>query len=514
MNQKPYYEVDLKLPAAFTPAHLDEALSKRFKRGYHAYSIIKQSLDARTKPLHWLLKIAVFFSPEAQNAFLEGQKLPIPKVGKKLRVIVVGSGPAGFFSALILATAGFRVTLLEQGPPVEERLAQLRQFETSGKLSPFANYSFGEGGAGTFSDGKLTSRTKNIELEKNFIYQTFIQAQGPSEIAYLQKPHLGSDNLYKMALHMRQMLQNLGVSLHFNTRVTDINTTHNRLVSLTAQDREFEADYFFLAPGHSSYPTYQMLLRHRVPFRAKPFAIGVRVEHSQEIINLSQWGVKNVPGLKAAEYQLTHTTASGTPVFSFCMCPGGKVVPASAQEGHNIVNGASFYQRSGAFANSALVAGVNPKDFLPTDFGPTEVLAWLAALEEKAFDAAENSYKAPANTISAFLAGKISGKFPNTSYPLGLIPANFKSLLPAPVHLALLESMKVFAKRVPGFESGLMLGLETKTSAPLQVIREKDGSSGFPNLFVLGEASGYAGGIISSAVDGIKSALQLISQNQ
>ena len=514
MNKKPYYEVDLKLPASFTPAQLEETLSKRFKRGYHAYQIIKQSLDARAKPLHWLLKIAVFFQPETRETYLEEQKLPIPQVSKNLHVVVVGSGPAGFFSALILAQARFKVTLLEQGPPVEERLSLLRQFESSGTFSPLANYSFGEGGAGTFSDGKLTSRTKNIDLEKNFVYQTFIEAQGPAEIAYLQKPHLGSDNLYKMALHMRRMLQDLGVTIHFHTQVTDFNVKHNRLTALIAQEKEFPGDYFFLAPGHSSYPTYQMLLRHQVSFRPKSFALGVRVEHPQEIINLSQWGTKSVPGLKAAEYQLTHTTASGTPVFSFCMCPGGKVVPAAAQAGQNIVNGASFYQRSGAFANAAIVVGVSPQDFLPADFSPADVLAWLSSLEEQAFNAADHSYKAPANTLSAFLVGKITGKFPNTSYPLGLIPADFKNLLPSPVYMALMESMKVFAKRIPGFESGLILGLETKTSAPLQVVRENDGSCSYSNLFLLGEGSGYAGGIVSSAVDGIKCAINLASRYQ
>ena len=513
MHQKQHIELELRLPTAYRPADLESRLRQLVPGGtFASYLILKQSLDSRQQDIFWQLKVAVFFDELSREAYARSQELVIPVLKTAPRVVVVGSGPAGFFSALYLARAGCRVTLLEQGSPVETRQADIQRFEQGGHLLPFSNYAFGEGGAGTFSDGKLTSRTKNIVVEKNFVFQTYIQAGAPQEIAWLSKPHVGSDNLVPMMANLRALLQDCGVDIRFGQRVTDLVVRDGRIVAACTEQQELSADFVFVAPGHSANSTYRMLLARRVPFRAKPFALGVRMEHPQELINRAQWRSASVKGLKAAEYQVTHTTQEGIPVFSFCMCPGGTVVPASMRPGVNIVNGASVYRRDGPFANAALVAGINPADYFPPDVAPGSVLDWLESIEEAAFDAVGGTYRAPANTLGQFRAGKVATALPPSSYPFERVPADFDTLLPARAAQAIREAIPFLGRRIPGFEQGLMLGLETKTSAPIQVGREGEGWSGYPNLFIVGEGSGYAGGIVSSAVDGLTMARRLVER--
>jgi len=274
---------------------------------------------------------------------------------------------------------------------------------------------------------------------------------------------------------------------------------------------EIEADFFIIAPGHSSFNTYKMLISKGVLFRNKPFAIGMRAEHPQEIINKSQWNSKSLPGVKAAEYKLTNCEENLLPVYSFCMCPGGKVVPATAQTGSSVVNGMSLYQRDGKFANAAIVAGIELEKLLKKKMSPLESLEWLENLEQSFYNI-KKSYEIPAVRISDFLKDRVSSTMPESSFPFPIFSHNFKELFHPEIITSLKAGIKNFSNKIKGFEEGLLLGLESKTSSPIQGIRKENGlAEGFDNLYLCGEGSGYAGGIVSSAADGIKAAFSIIS---
>jgi uncharacterized FAD-dependent dehydrogenase len=446
--------------------------------------------------------------PEEQE---DGQfDIPYKKQDKK--VVVVGSGPAGFFCAYTLILAGFNVTLLEQGSRVSGRLKHVAAFEKSAELDESDNYAFGEGGAGTFSDGKLTSRTKSIKTERKFIFSSYIKAGAPAEIAYLAQPHMGSDKLLKIVKNLRETYLSRGGLYLFNTPVTDIYLQNGKVTAVETNQGKINADYFVFATGHSAYLTYRLLIKKGIPFRVKPFAIGCRVEHPQELINQYRWGKKNIPGLNAAEYRLTWKDTAHLPVYSFCMCPGGKVVPAAPYKGLNIVNGKSDYLRNLPQANAGIVAAVDLNKLLKKELNPLQALEWLENLERKFYDIS-NSYAAPACRIEDFLGGTLSTSLPPSTYPFPLLPADFATLLPPQVTISLQAGMKNFCKKIKGFEKGIMLGLESKTSSPIQAVRDSGGrSQGMDNLYICGEGSGWAGGIVSSAADGIKSALTIINQ--
>ncbi|NIM17630.1 MAG: FAD-dependent oxidoreductase [Candidatus Aminicenantes bacterium] len=510
--------LELKMPTDFTPGELKKKISKklRIKPTDFSYSIEKQSLDARQKHrIHWKIRVGVS-SPALPGPEHPTRKIfTIPSIKQKKKVVVVGSGPAGFFAGYTLLTAGFAVVLLEQGPDVNTRFKDIVSYERTGILNERSNYAFGEGGAGTFSDGKLTSRTKSISNERGFVFDTYVEAGAPPEITYLAHPHLGSDNLRKIVKNLRKMFLEKNGSIFFDTRVINIqvNKSSGVIQKVETEKGKMEADYFIFAVGHSSYDTYRMLIRSGVPFQVKPFAVGCRVEHPQEIINRAQWGQASLPGIKAAEYRLTFKEEGLLPVYSFCMCPGGKVVPAAAYKHTNIVNGMSNYRRNGPFANTAIVVGIHLNRLFNREFDPLEALEWLGTLEQKFFNFSD-SYSAPACKINDFLEGRISSSFMQSTYPLGLVPSDFSSLFPGSIITALKAGMKHFCQKIKDFEKGVMLGLESKTSSPIQTIREKNRTSaGIRNLYIAGEGSGHAGGIVSSAADGIKAALEIISQN-
>jgi len=509
--------IELNIATGFSPDDLKHKIAKKLRIPFEtlSYTIERQSLDARDKrDIHWKIRAGVSSpglkgAPEARE-----ETLHIAFQKKEKHIVVVGSGPAGFFAAYTAVCAGFRVTILEQGPEVDSRLKHIVEFERSGVLNEKSNYAFGEGGAGTFSDGKLTSRTKTISIERKFIIDTYIEAGAPPEIGYLSSPHLGSDNLRKIVKRLREKFIERGGNIFFDSQVTGIeisggNTSCVKSVETTSG--KIEGDYFIFACGHSSYETYRMLMGKGIPFRVKPFALGCRVEHSQEEINISQWGVPALKGVKSAEYKLTFNESGLLPVYSFCMCPGGKVVPASAYAKTQVVNGMSNYLRSSPYANSAIVAGVDLNQLLQKELNPTEALEWLERLEQNFYNFS-GSYAAPALYIHDFIEGKISGGIGRTSYPLGVVPADFEELLPAPVIDSIRAGMKDFCRKIKGFEKGLMLGLESKTSSPVQALREKNGKSlAMENLYLCGEGSGYSGGIISSGADGIKAVLDILS---
>ena len=516
--------LELKLPTDYSDEYLLKLISKKLRLsiGSFKYFIEKKSLDARKKnSIIWVVRIIVTSidyvnkDEEDKSNMLEEK---YDKSNQHKTVVIVGSGPAGIFSGLYLISCGFKVIILERGKEVEKRVEDISSFEKTGILNENSNYIFGEGGAGTFSDGKLTSRSKRISKEKKYILDNYVKAGAPDEIKFLTHPHIGSDKLRTISKNMRKMFEDLGGELFFDSEVIDFQFNRfndlNEISSVITKDnKEYKCDYAIFSTGHSAYETHKMLIKNEVPYSVKHFAIGTRVEHPQELINLAQWNKKELKGVKAAEYRLTHKPSlkDNLPVYSFCMCPGGKIVPAMAYKDQNIVNGMSNYNRNSIFANSAVVASVNLHSLLKKDnIEPLEALGWLHKLENKFYKYSNNSYDAPANRIKDFINDKVTSEsFGNnnlSSYPFSLQTADFNELLPKQITDSLKQGMINFSRKIKGFEDGLMLGLESKTSAIIQVKRDRDSMvvEGYSNLFIVGEGSGFSGGIISSAADGLR----------
>ncbi|MBN2790603.1 MAG: NAD(P)/FAD-dependent oxidoreductase [Candidatus Delongbacteria bacterium] len=506
-----YKEVELKLPTDYNEGQLIRRISKKLSIREFSFQIENKSLDARKKDnIYWLVRCSVISDELKEEEHRLRPEMNIPYKKKEQNIIVVGSGPGGLFSALTLQKAGFKVTILERGTDVKKRTSGIINFEATRNFDPISNYAFGEGGAGTFSDGKLTSRSKHINLERQFIISNYISAGAPEEISYMKHPHLGSDNLKVIVKNLRKKFEELGGKVMFETEVKDIKTVNGAVTEVITNAGNLEADHFFFAIGHSAYDTYKMLISNGIQFRTKNFAIGSRVEHPQKLINLAQWGREELPGVKAAEYRLTSKGPNGEPVFTFCMCPGGDIVPAGAFSNTNIVNGMSRYKRNGEYANSAVVVGVDPNVLLKKEASATEILNYVELLENKFYDFS-TEYKAPFSMIEDFMISKETDHMPCSSYILGLKSAPLWDMLPFEIIESMRVGLKDFSKKLKGFEKGKLIGLESKTSAPIQVVREQNGlCAGFSNLYMIGEGSGFAGGIISSAADGIKAAMGLM----
>ncbi len=497
-----------KMPPDYSGQMLQQAIAQKLGIRHFSWQLEASSLDARNKRnIHWRLQLKVVSDEIAGTEAAAEESLVIPRSLRKAGILVVGSGPAGFFCAYALQKAGFSTTLIERGSEVIKRKRSVNSFERNGLFDPCNNYAFGEGGAGTFSDGKLTSRSKHISLERSFILSKYIEAGAPPEISHMAHPHLGTDKLVKIVGNLRQHYLEAGGKILFDTLLKDIVVKKGRVVEAVTTAGHLTADAFFLAPGHSAFETYRMLMRRGVAFRTKGFAIGSRMEHPQEVINLAQWGRPSLPGVKAAEYRLSSPANGKNRVYSFCMCPGGTVVPATAYAHTNIVNGMSYYNRGGRFANAACVAGIHPAELAGRDVGPAEALDLLEDLE-RAFYELAGGYAAPVCSIRDFTQALLRKTTFETSYPLGVVPAPLWEMLPPPVVSAMKAGLIEFARKMKGFDTGNLLGLESKTSSPVQVVREPSGRcAGFDNLYIVGEGSGYAGGIVSSAADGLRAAL-------
>ncbi len=508
-----YKSIQIKLPTGYSDHEIRQSITRTLGLKDFSFQVEKKSLDARKKnDIHWQMTLVVS-SDQLKGEPLERPKeMEIPLKKRHEKVLVVGSGPAGFFAAHVLQLAGFRVTIIERGSDVMERTKAIEQLESQGLFSGNNNYAFGEGGAGTFSDGKLTSRSKHISLERHFILNEYVKAGAPEEILYMAHPHVGTDNLKIVVANLRKrFLENGGVFL-FDTMLEDVSVSKGRITSVKTNRGDMEADHLILATGHSAYDTYRMLMGRGVPFRTKNFAIGHRIEHPQTLINQAQWGRDSLPGVKAAEYRLATQTPSGLPVYSFCMCPGGTVVPAAAFAEKSVVNGMSYYQRNGQFANAGCVVGVHPDILLGHTASALEILDWMDRLEEKFYRFSEG-YVIPANRASDYIKRVVSKKTGSSSYPLGMQSAPLFDMVPKQISKALSEGLMDFSRKIKGFEHGLLMGLESKTSSPIQVIRNQDGlCEGFENLYFVGEGSGYSGGIISSAADGVKCAMGLVKR--
>jgi len=508
-----FKKLTVNLPTDYKPEDLQTAVEKLLRIKDFTAVIENKSLDARNKArIHWVLQLLVSSREIKGPDPTPSASLEVPFRKREGLVLITGSGPAGIFSGLILQKAGFRTILIERGSEVGTRSDAVREFETSGIFHPRNNYAFGEGGAGTFSDGKLTSRSKHISLERRFILDAYIKAGAPEEISCLAHPHLGTDNLTGITRNLRAEYQQLGGEIQFNTMLLDLIVKGGRVTGAVTSRGTMDVSQVVVASGHSAYETYRMLINRGVAFQTKNFALGCRVEHPQEIINRAQWGSAVLPGVKAAEYRLTSQSPGGLPVYTFCMCPGGVVVPAAAYPETNIVNGMSRYRRDGTHANAACVAGVNMEILTGKETSVLEALAWLEALESRFYQAA-GGYKAPFAAINDFLSDRVTSHTVSSSYPLGLFPAPLRELLPEPVTASLKLGLEDFCRKIRGFREGIILGLESKTSSPVQVIREKNGlCTGFSNLYLAGEGSGWSGGIISSGADGIRAAIALAGQ--
>ncbi len=506
-----YQSLLIKAPAAYLPEQLRSIISKNLGIDHFSWQMESKSLDARNKNnIHWVIKVGVF-SDEIQGLHPEPAPiLQIPHTKRAGHILVVGSGPAGFFAALVLQKAGFQVTLVERGSEVAKRKKALRVFEKGGSFDSDNNYAFGEGGAGTFSDGKLTARSKHITAERQFILSSYVKAGAPEEILYMAHPHLGTDHLYSMVGQLRKHLIELGGTILFDTTLLDIKVKDGRVREAVTSSGSHLIDAVFLAPGHSAYDTFRMLMRRGVLFRTKGFALGSRVEHPQELINKAQWGMPSLSGVKAAEYRLSSPGDGRHPVYTFCMCPGGMVVPATASDGCNVVNGMSYYNRGGKFANAACVAGVHPGEIIGENASANEVLDYMEQLESRFYQEV-GGHSAPTCSVKDFLDGKLRMTRFESSHPLGNTPVPLWEMLPLHLVNAMRVGLKDFSRKMKGFESGILMGLESKTSAPIQVVREAGGRcAGFENLFLIGEGSGYAGGIISSGADGVKAAMHYV----
>ncbi len=508
-----YTIIELKVPAGYSDDELKQRIGRDLRLSEFTWQIENKSLDARKKSnIHWLLRIGVHSKSLGGKEVPVVDPLDIPYKVRNKRVVITGSGPAGFFAALVLQKAGFDTVLLERGADVDKRAQGIAQFEKTGQFDPLANYAFGEGGAGTFSDGKLTSRSKHISREREFFISGYIEAGAPPEIRYMAYPHVGSDNLRVVVKNLRDTYRLMGGEIRFETTLTDLAVEPGLVNEAITGNEKLAGDYFIVAPGHSAFETYRMLIARGVQFRTKNFAIGCRAEHRQEEINRSQWGMARLEGVKAAEYRLTSEADGKHAVYSFCMCPGGVVVPAATRADINIVNGMSNYRRNGQFANAGCVVAVHPDQLAGRSVTALEALRWLEELEQSYY-AFSGGYSAPFCTINGFINATEPRAIPETSYPLGLKPAPLWNMLPAVVTHAMREGLKDFERRLRGYGNGILLGLESKTSSPIQVLREKNGlCTGFENLFIAGEGSGYAGGIVSSAADGIKIAMQILEK--
>ena len=432
------------------------------------------------------------------------------------RPVVVGMGPCGFFAALILAEMGFRPIVIERGKIVRERTKDTFRFWRKAELNPGSNAQFGEGGAGTFSDGKLYSQIKDPRHLGRKVLTEFVAAGAPEEILTVAKPHIGTFRLVTMVENIRAKIEALGGEIRFETQVTDIlveeKAGRRRVTGVVLSTGETLAcEALVMALGHSARDTFEMLHARGVFFEAKPFSIGVRIEHPQSVIDRARFGVSaGHPILGAADYKLSHQAANGRGVYSFCMCPGGTVVAAASEPGRLVTNGMSQYSRRERNANAGIVVGVTPADF-PGDAkaNPLAGIAFQRRWEEAAFKAGGGAWAAPGQRVGDFLAGRPSTALGAVipSYKPGVHPTDLALCLPDYAVEAMREALPRFARQIPGFamDDAVMTGVETRTSSPVRMTRGEDFQSlNTAGLYPAGEGAGYAGGILSAAVDGIK----------
>ena len=485
-------------------------------------SIIKKSIDARKKDnLFYVYEVDIKTNLEekilSKNRSTDIFKSPeenyiFPTTGPynyKNKPIIVGTGPAGLFAAYTLVEQGIKPIIIERGEKVEDRVKTIENFWETGKLNTNSNVQFGEGGAGTFSDGKLNTLVKDKAFRGKKVFEIFVDNNAPKEIMYENKPHIGTDILREIIINMRNKIISMGGEFRYNTCLTNININNNKIESIEVNNNEIiPCDNLILAIGHSARDTFEMLYNKGLEMHAKPFAVGVRIEHPQEMINISQYGEKYYKLLPPASYKLTYTTKENRGVYSFCMCPGGYVVNASSEQEKLVVNGMSNYKRDTTNANSALVVTVSPKDF---GEHPLSGIKFQRELESIAYK--KGNGKIPLQLYKDYILNKESTSFKNV-HPVtkgDYTFSNINDILPNYINDSLKEAIEYFGTKINGYnrEDAILLGVESRTSSPVQIKRDENLLSNIEGIYPCGEGAGYAGGITTAAMDGIKVAENL-----
>lgn len=442
--------------------------------------------------------------------------------GERLRPVVIGFGPCGIFAALVLAQMGLRPIVLERGKAVRERTQDTWGLWRRGVLNPESNVQFGEGGAGTFSDGKLWSQISDPRHLTRKVLHEFVKAGAPEEILFVAKPHIGTFRLVSMVEKMRAEIQSLGGEIRFGARVTDVlietnaDATHHIRGVVLASGEQLRADHVVLALGHSARDTFALLHERGVFMEAKPFSVGFRIEHPQSLIDRARFGPNaGHPILGAADYKLVHHARNGRSVYSFCMCPGGTVVAATSEPERVVTNGMSQYSRNERNANAGIVVGINPQDYRQRSgegpVSPLDGMAFQRQWESRAYELGGGGYKAPGQRVGDFLRAQRSSALGSVlpSYQPGVTPGDLSTSLPDYAIAAIREALPAFERQIKGFsmDDAVLTGVETRTSSPLRITRGRDGQSlNVRGLYPAGEGAGYAGGIMSAGVDGIETA--------
>ncbi len=500
--------------------NLKEEISKKLKININDiidYKIIKESIDSRNKPdIFYVYEVNVNAKNEKlilnknrnDDIFLSNEEVyHFDNFGNTVlnnRIVIVGSGPAGLFASYMLAKNGYNPLVIERGSSVEERIQKVNDFWEKDILDTECNVQFGEGGAGTFSDGKLNTLIKDKNNRMKEVFKIFVKFGAPEDIMYKSKPHIGTDILCEVVKNMRNEIIRLGGEFRFNTKLTNIKYENNKLKSIIVNEtQEILTDVLVLAIGHSARDTFKMIYDNGIELKPKPFAVGVRVQHKQSFINESQYGKNYYHELENASYKLTHTCKNKKGVYTFCMCPGGYVVNSSSEKGMTSINGMSYRSRNSENANSAVIVTIGPDDY---GYGALDGMKFQQDLETKTYNTCKG--KIPTQLFKDFIDNKVSTEYKSIK-PLfkGKYEfANLNQIFPDYINESLKEGINNFATKIKHFNNDdvILSAVESRTSSPIKILRDENFESNIKGIYPCGEGAGYAGGITSSAIDGIK----------